>query len=81
MDEGEPVLLGLPLKCCLRVQENRVYLYSLKGVEHDVRGYAVDVDKVLRKVKLVETLNPCASGLRALRIKPNQRKELNNDEN
>ena len=69
VDQKEPVLLGLPLMCQPIVQEDRVYLYSLIAAEHDVRGYAVDVERVLTKVKLLETLNPCARGFRALKIK------------
>jgi len=72
VNEGEPVLLGLPMKCSPRIQDNRVYLNSLISAEHDVRGQAIDVENVLTKVKLVETLNPCARGFRALRIKLNQ---------
>lgn len=70
-DEGEPVLLGLPMMCQPRVHGNRVYLHSLIAAEHDVRSFAVDTDGCLTKVKLVETLNPNARGFRALRIKPN----------
>jgi hypothetical protein len=70
VDQKEPVLLGLPLMCQPRVQEDRVYLHSLIAAEHDVRGYAVDVERVLTKVKMSETLNPCARGFRALKIKP-----------
>ncbi len=68
--EKEPVLLGLPLMCQPRVLDDRLYLHSLIGGEHDVRSYAVDAEKVLAKVKLSETLNPCARGFRALKIKP-----------
>ncbi|MGD0070551.1 MAG: DUF4152 family protein [Candidatus Bathyarchaeia archaeon] len=70
VDEKEPVLLGLPLLCQPTIQEDRVYLSSLIAAEHDVRGYAVDVEGTLTKVKLSETLNPCARGFRALKIKP-----------
>jgi hypothetical protein len=70
VDEGKPVLLGLPMMCQPREQGSHVCLHSLIAAEHDVRGYAVDVDNVLRKVKLVETLNPCARGFRALKIEP-----------
>jgi hypothetical protein len=70
VNEGARVLLGLPAKCQPRVHDNRVYLYSLIAAEHDVRGYGVDAENVLRKVKLVETLNPCARGFRALKIEP-----------
>ena len=70
VDEKEPILLGLPLMCQPRLLDDRVYLYSLIASEHDVRSYAVDIEGILRKVNLLETLNPCARGFRALRIKP-----------
>jgi len=70
LNKGEPVLLGLPYMCQPQVLENRVYLQSLMASEHDVRGFAVDVGEKLGKVKLSETLNPCARGFRAVRIKP-----------
>jgi hypothetical protein len=70
VDEKEPILLGLPLMCQPRILNDRVYLHSLIAAEHDVRSYAVDAEKVLAKVKLSETLNPCARGFRALKIKP-----------
>jgi hypothetical protein len=70
VDEKEPVLLGLPVMCQPRIQEDRVNLHSLIAAEHDVRGYAVDVERILTKVKMIETLNPCARGFRALKIKP-----------
>jgi hypothetical protein len=70
VDEKEPVLLGLPLMCQPRVLDERVYLYSLIAAEHDVRSYAVDIEGILRKVNLLETLNPCARGFRAIKIKP-----------
>jgi len=70
VDEKEPILLGLPLMCQPRLLDDRVYLYSLIASEHDVRSYAVDIEGILRKVNLLETLNPCARGFRALKIKP-----------
>jgi hypothetical protein len=70
VDDKEPILLGLPLMCQPRVLDDRIYLHSLIGGEHDVRSYAVDAEKVLAKVKLSETLNPCARGFRALKINP-----------
>jgi hypothetical protein len=70
VDEGEPVLLGLPLMCQSKVLDDRVYLDSLIDAEHDVRGFAVDAEGLLTRVKLSETLNPCARGFRALKIKP-----------
>ncbi len=67
--EKEPILLGLPYMCQPIVHQDRIYLNSLIAAEHDVRNYAVDAEKVLTKVKLAETLNPCARGFRAIRIK------------
>jgi hypothetical protein len=67
--EKEPVLLELPIMYQPRVLEDRGYLYSIIAAEHDVLGCAVDFEKVLTKVKLIETLNPCARGFRALIIK------------
>ena len=70
IQEKEPVLLGLPMMCQPRIIESSIYLHSLIAAEHDIRGYAVDSEGVLTKVKLSETLNPCARGFRALKIKP-----------
>jgi hypothetical protein len=70
VDEGEPILLGLPLMCQSKILNDQVYLDSLISAEHDVRGFAVDGEEILTKVKLSETLNPCARGFRALEIKP-----------
>ena len=70
IQEKAPVLLGLPMMCQPRIIENSIYLHSLIAAEHDIRGYAVDSEGVLTKVKLSETLNPCARGFRALKIKP-----------
>lgn len=66
--EKEPVLLGLPLMCQPRLGEDAVYLQSLISGEHDLRGFAVDMEGILGKVKLTETFNPCARGFRALKI-------------
>jgi hypothetical protein len=69
-DEKEPVLLGLPHMCQPRVLEDRVEVYSLMAAEHDLRSYAVDSENILRRVKLLEMLNPIARGFRALKIVP-----------
>jgi hypothetical protein len=69
LDENEPIMLGLPYMCQPIVHQDRVYLNSLIAAEHDVRGYAVDAENALTKVKLLETLNPCARGFRAIKIK------------
>jgi hypothetical protein len=70
LEEKKEVLLGLPSRCQPRVAGRRFYLHSLMAAEHDVRGYAEDSEGVLSKVDMVEILNPCARGFRALRVKP-----------
>jgi len=69
-EEKEPLLVGLPTKCRHIIAGDRVYLDSLLPAEHDVRGYAMDGNGVLKKVNISETLNPVARGFRALRIEP-----------
>ncbi len=70
LEEKEEMLLGLPSRCQPRVTGRRFYLHSLMAAEHDVRGYAKDSEDILSKVEIVEILNPCARGFRALRVKP-----------
>lgn len=70
VDDRAEVLLGLPHMCQPRFLADRVYLHSLIAAEHDLRGFSIDAQQVLRKVKLSETLNPTARGFRALKIKP-----------
>ncbi|MGB9959133.1 MAG: DUF4152 family protein [Candidatus Bathyarchaeales archaeon] len=72
LEENSSLVLGLPSKCQPRIRENRVYLHSLMAAEHDVRGYAEDMEEILKKVNIVEMLNPCARGFRALKISPKQ---------
>jgi len=68
LDTGETVFLGLPHMCQPQLSANRVDLCSLMAAEHDIRGFAIDSSGVLGKVKLSESLNPCARGFRALKI-------------
>jgi hypothetical protein len=68
--ESRTVLLGLPSKCQHYLVENGVYLHSLIAAEHDVRGRAEDAKGILKRVDIVEMLNPCARGFRALKISP-----------
>jgi hypothetical protein len=68
VNENKEVLLGLPSKCQPRIVEKRVYLYSLMAAEHDVRGYAEDVEEILKKVNIAEMLNPVARGFRIIKI-------------
>jgi len=68
--EDKKILLGLPSKCQPRPAEKGVYLCSLITAEHDVQGYAKDEGEILKKVNIMEMLNPCARGFRILKIKP-----------
>ena len=70
VDEKEPILLRLPLMCQPRILEDRVDVYSLIAAEHDVRGFSMDTQGILTKVKLIETLNPTTRGFRVLKITP-----------
>ena len=69
-EKKDTVLLGLPSKCQHIIAGNRVYLHSLIDSEHDVRGYAEDVSGVLKKINILEMLNPTARGFRTLKIQP-----------
>ena len=68
--EKQTVLLGLPSKCQPRIAEKGVCLYSLMAAEHDVRGCAEDAKEILKRVNVVEMINPCARGFRTLKIAP-----------
>jgi hypothetical protein len=68
LKEDKEFLLGLPSKCQHKIADGKVYLYSLMLAEHDIRGYAEDEKEVLKKVNMVEMLNPIARGFRIIRI-------------
>ena len=68
--EGQQMLLGMPSKCYARRVENGIVVHSLTPAEHDIAGFAADVDGILAKVTFSELLNPCARGFRALEIIP-----------
>lgn len=68
--EKKSLLLGLPSTCQPKIAGNKICLHSLLAAEHDVHGCAEDATGILNKVNIVETLNPCARGFRALKIKP-----------
>jgi hypothetical protein len=72
IEDGEDVLLGLPLNCQPTVLDDRIILQSLIAGEHDLRSFTNDREGILAKVKLTETLNPIARGFRALKIAPKQ---------
>ena len=65
-------MLGLPSRCQPRFTDRGVYLYSLIPSEHDIRGYAEDIEEILKKVNIAELLNPSARGFRALKISPKE---------
>ncbi len=68
LKENQTVLLGLPLKCQFRPVEKGICLHSLIAAEHDVKGFAEDTEEILKKVNIMEMLNPCARGFRALEL-------------
>ncbi len=70
LEEGGPVLLGLPTRCSHQIADAKIYLCSLIEAEYDVRGYATDNRGVLEKVHMTEFLNPTARGFRAIKISP-----------
>jgi hypothetical protein len=70
LEEGSPVLLGLPTRCSHQIADAKIYLCSLIEAEYDVRGYATDNRGVLEKVHMTEFLNPTARGFRAIKISP-----------
>ncbi len=68
VERQEGLVLGLPTMCQLRVHMDRIYLHSLIAGEYELRGFSVDSENILAKVKLAETINPTARGFRALEI-------------
>lgn len=70
VQEQKPLLLGLPIKCQHRLAGDKIYLHSLMEAEHDIRGYATDLQGILSHVALTEIQNPVVRGFRTLRITP-----------
>lgn len=70
VEEGKPVMLGLPSKCQPRFAQKQVYLFSLMPAEHDIRGHAEDTKDILEKVNISEMLNPVTRGFRILKLTP-----------
>jgi hypothetical protein len=68
--ERKELLLGLPVKCHLRLTRDAVTLQSLIPSEHDILGHARDEEGVLKKIEVSEMPNPCARGFRVLKIVP-----------
>lgn len=71
VDEKIIVRLGMPSKCYARRVEGGVVVHSLTPAEHDIAGFAADMEGVMEKVTFSELLNPCARGFRALEFTPN----------
>jgi len=71
--DNESVLLGLPVKCEVRVVEGGVVAQSLFPAEHDISGFARDEKRFLGDVVIRDVPNPCARGFRALKIAPKER--------
>jgi len=70
LEQKKSLMLGLPSKCQPKILEDTVYVCSLMAAEHDVLGCATDTGGVLKKVNIMEMLNPCARGFRTLKIIP-----------
>jgi hypothetical protein len=68
--ERKTVLLGLPSRCQPRLISGYVYVHSLMSAEHDIRGFAPDPDRILKKINIVEMCNPVARGFRTLKVTP-----------
>lgn len=68
--ENRSLLLGLPSKCQPRIHEKICYIHSLMEAEHDIRGYAEDKNEILKKVNIMEMLNPLAREFKKLKISP-----------
>ena len=73
LDEEKEQVLGLPSKCYPTCTSRRISLQSLIGAEHDIAGYAEDPQGFLERVRIRETLNPCARGFRAVVISPRRK--------
>ena len=70
IEEGKPLMIGLPSRCAPVIGQGCVYVKSLIPCEHDVYGYAVDVEGVLNSVSLVDMPNPVVRGFRMVKISP-----------
>jgi hypothetical protein len=68
--EKAKVKLGLPMNCHPIISKDMITLQSLMPTEHDVKGYAKDEKKILKKVRFSEMLNPCIRGFRIVEIIP-----------
>ena len=66
--EVKSLRLGLPARCTVKTNGDRVITESLLPAEQDITGYVKDENQVLQKVKLAEMPNPIARGFRLLEI-------------
>jgi hypothetical protein len=68
--EAKAIRLGLPARCSVKADPDKVILESLLPAEEDVKGHAEDKDQALAKVGITEMPNPRARGFRLLEIVP-----------
>lgn len=68
--ERKKLLLGLPVKCQVRLVEGAVTLQSLIPGEHDILECSKDEERLMKKVEISEFPNPCTRGFRVLKIVP-----------
>ena len=68
--EKKMMRLGLPSKCYARRVNAGVTVHSLIAAEHDIVGFAKDMEGILERVTFSELLNPCVRGFRALELTP-----------
>jgi len=70
LEEGKPVLLGLPTSCLVRHSRGTLVVRSLLPAEYDLMGLAHDEEGIMESVRVLDMPNPVARGFRALRIEP-----------
>jgi hypothetical protein len=70
LKDKKTILLGLPARCSIRLENGKVTSESLLPAEQDIKGHARDDDEILQRVHVSEMPNPCARGFRVLDIKP-----------
>ena len=70
LEEGRPIMLGLPTRCVVSASGDVVVARSLMPAEHDVVGLARDEDGVLKHVALMDMPNPTLRGFRMMLIEP-----------
>lgn len=70
LEQKARLVLGLPTNCQPTLFHGGVTLRSLEPSEHDLAGHARDEKGHLERVQVLEMLNPCLRGFRAVEIRP-----------